>query len=58
MVRQEPPALGRLALDIGLAGLALGVERVERNSDLASLETADIDPAAPINRAAVFDRNC
>jgi hypothetical protein len=30
MLRDEPPALWHLALDIGLAGLALSVERVER----------------------------
>src|SRR5215216_8079450 len=29
MIWDEPPALLRLALDIGLAGLALGIERVE-----------------------------
>jgi hypothetical protein len=29
MIRGEAPALVRLAFDVGLAGFALGVERVE-----------------------------
>ena len=32
--QDEPPALWHLVLDVGLAGLALGVERVEREVEV------------------------
>ena len=45
-VREEPPALAHLALDIGLAGLALGVERVEGEIEIMLGRLAGVDGAA------------
>src|SRR5215208_6672961 len=46
MIWDEPPALLRLALDIGLTGLALGIERVERKVEVMLGRLAGIDGAA------------
>ena len=46
VVGNEPPALMRLALDIGLAGLALGVERVELEVEVMLGRLAGVDGAA------------
>jgi hypothetical protein len=46
MLRDEPPALWHLALDIGLAGLALSVERVEREVEVMLGRLASVDGAA------------
>ena len=46
MVGDEPPAFVRLALDIGLTGLALGVERVEGEVEVMLCRLARIDGAA------------
>ena len=45
-VRNQAPALMRLALDIGLAGLALGVERVEGEVEIMLGRFAGVDRAA------------
>ena len=45
MVRNEPPALGRLTLDIGLTGLALGVERIECKIKVMLGRLAGVDGA-------------
>ena len=45
-VADEPPALVRLALDISLAGLALGVERVEGEIEIVLGRFARVDGAA------------
>src|SRR4029077_12106754 len=45
-VRNEAPALMRLALDIGLAGLALGIERVEGEIEIVLGRFAGVDRAA------------
>ena len=42
------PALGLLALDIGLAGLALGVQRIERHVEPFLARFAGIDRAAEL----------
>ena len=46
MVGDEPPAFGRLALDIGLTGLALGVERGEGEIEVMLGRLAGVDGAA------------
>ena len=46
MVGDEPPAFGSLALDIGLTGLALGVERGEREIEVMLRRLAGVDGAA------------
>ena len=45
-VRDQPPALVGLALDIGLAGLALGIERVEFQVEVMLGRLAGVDRAA------------
>src|SRR5262249_47216790 len=45
-IRVEAPALMRLALDIGLAGLALGIERVELEVEIMLARFAGIDRTA------------
>src|SRR5207237_629323 len=42
----QPPALVRLALDIGLTGLALGIERAEGKVEVMLARLAGIDRAA------------
>src|SRR5262249_52597085 len=44
--RDQPPALVRLTLYIGLAGLALGIERVEGKLKIVLARFAGIDGAA------------
>src|SRR5216684_3241851 len=46
VVGDEPPALMGLALDVGLAGLALGVERVEFEVEIMLGRLAGVDRAA------------
>ena len=46
VVGNEPPALMRLALDIGLAGFALGIERVEFEVEIMLGRFAGVDRAA------------
>jgi hypothetical protein len=46
MLRDEAPAFMRLALDIGFAGLPLGVERVEFKIEIMLGRFAGIDRAA------------
>src|SRR5215470_12890380 len=46
MVGDEPPSLVGLALDIGLAGFALGIERVEFEVEIMLGRFARVDRAA------------
>src|ERR1700689_1820427 len=46
MVRNEPPPLVRLALDVGLAGFALGVQRVELQVEVIIGGFPGVDRAA------------
>ncbi len=46
VVGDQPPALVRLALDIGLAGLPLGIERVELQVEVMVGRFAGVDRAA------------
>ena len=46
VVGDQAPALMRLALDIGLAGLALGIERVELEIEIMLGRFAGVDRAA------------
>ena len=45
MVGNEAPTLGRLTLDIGLTGLALGVERIECKIKVMLGRLAGVDGA-------------
>jgi hypothetical protein len=45
MVGDEPPAVDRLTLDIGLTGLALGVERIECKIEVMLGRLAGVDGA-------------
>src|SRR5215471_10700579 len=45
-IQVEMPALMRLALDIGFAGLALGIERVELEVEIMLARLAGIDRTA------------
>ena len=45
-VANEPPALMRLALDVGLTGLPLGIERVEGEVEIMLGRFAGVDRAA------------
>jgi hypothetical protein len=46
MVGDKPPAFARLALDVGLTGLALGVERAEGEIEVMLGRLAGVDGAA------------
>ena len=46
VIRDEPPAFVRLALDIGLAGFPLGIERVELEIQIMFGRFAGVDRAA------------
>ena len=53
VVGNQAPALMRLALDVGLAGLALGIERVEFEIEIMLGRFAGVDRAA---KELSFDR--